>query len=268
MDLLKRSLAPVLPDAWALIDAEAARVLKLNLAGRKFVDFQGPLGWGAAAVNTGQLELLPEQADRDLNIGIRRTQPLVEIRVPIVLRIMDLDAVARGATNPDLGPVVRAAEKIARAEDAAIFHGLVAAGIQGILAASPHPPEPLPSDVRTLPRAVLTAKEKLRQAGVSGPYVLVLGPELYDQVFAMTEEGHPLAKRIEGLLVERPILRAAALEGGVVLSVRGGDFELTVGQDLSVGYAYHDKHQVELYLTESFTFRVLEPAAAVRLVAR
>jgi uncharacterized linocin/CFP29 family protein len=50
-----------------------------------------------------------------------------------------------------------------------------------------------------------------------------------------------------------------------VLSLRGGDYELTVGQDLSVGYAYHDKHEVELYLTESFTFRVLEPAAAVRL---
>lgn len=268
MDLLKRSLAPVLPEAWKLIDAEASRVLKLNLAARKFVDFQGPRGWDFAAVNTGHLELLAEQADRDLNIGIRRTQPLVEIRVPIVLATMDLDTVARGAANPDLGPVVKAAEKIATAEDRAIFYGLPAAGITGILPASPHPPEPLPADVLALPRTVLNAKETLRRAGVSGPYALVLGAELYDQVFTITEEGHPLARRIEGLLVERPILRAAALEGGVVLSLRGGDFELTVGQDLAVGYAYHDKHQVELYLTESFTFRVLEPAAAVRLAAR
>ena len=265
MDLLKRSLAPVLPEAWKLIDAEAARVLKLNLAGRKFVDFQGPHGWTLAAVNTGHLAVLPEQPDPDLNIGIRQAQPLVEVRVPIVLPIMELDTVARGATDPDLGAVVKAAEKIARTEDAAIFHGLEAAGITGILPASPHAPVPIPADLAGLPRAVLTAQEKLRQAGVSGPYGLVLGAALYDQLFSLTEEGHPVAKRIEGLLVERPILRATALEGGVVLSLRGGDFELTVGQDLSVGYAYHDKHQVELYLTESFTFRVLEPAAAVRL---
>ena len=56
-----------------------------------------------------------------------------------------------------------------------------------------------------------------------------------------------------------------ALEGALLLSVRGGDFELTVGQDLSIGYAYHEKHKVELFLTESFTFRVLEPTAAVPL---
>jgi uncharacterized linocin/CFP29 family protein len=265
MDLLKRKLAPILPEAWAAIDAEASRVLKLNLAGRKIVDFQGPHGWAFAAVNTGRLELLADQPDKDLNLGIRRVQPLVEVRVPILLPIMELDTVARGATNPDLTPVVRAAEKVARAEDQAIFGGLRAADIVGILPASPHAPERLSADVRAVPRAVLAAKEKLRQAGVSGPYALVLGSELYDQVYAFTEEGHPLAKRIEQLLVDRPIIRAPALDGGVVLSLRGGDYELTVGQDLSVGYAYHDKHQVELYLTESFTFRVLEPPAAVRL---
>jgi uncharacterized linocin/CFP29 family protein len=265
MDLLKRQLAPILPEAWEAIDAEAARVLKLNLAGRKIVDFKGPFGWKFAAVNTGRLDVLPEAGDPELNLGIRRVQPLVEVRVPIKLPIMELDQVARGASNPDLAAVVRAAEKIASAEDRAIFGGLQSAGIVGILSASPHTPERLSADVRAVPRAVLAANEKLRQAGVSGPYALVLGTELYDQVFAYTEEGHPLAKRIEQLLVDHPIVRAPALDGGVVLSLRGGDYELTVGQDLSVGYAYHDKNEVELYLTESFTFRVLEPAAAVRL---
>jgi uncharacterized linocin/CFP29 family protein len=40
---------------------------------------------------------------------------------------------------------------------------------------------------------------------------------------------------------------------------------MTVGQDLSIGYLSHGKESVDLYLTESFTFRVLEPAAAVEL---
>jgi uncharacterized linocin/CFP29 family protein len=50
-----------------------------------------------------------------------------------------------------------------------------------------------------------------------------------------------------------------------VLSRRGGDFEMTVGQDLAIGYKVHDAQDVELYFAESFAFRVLEPAAAVEL---
>jgi uncharacterized linocin/CFP29 family protein len=265
MDLLKRELAPVLPEAFAAVDAEAARVLKLYLAGRKLADFRGPFGWELAAVNTGRLEILPAGADPDLNVGIRRAQPLVELRVPIRLPIMELDTVARGASNPDLAPVVRAAEKVALAEDGAIFNGLGAAGIVGIIPASPHRAQPLPADLTALPSAILAARETLRQAGVSGPYALVLDSARYAQVLAAAEDGYPLAKRITQQTLDGPLVRASAIEGGVLLSLRGGDYELTVGQDLSIGYAHHDRHMVELYLTESFTFRVLEPAAAVPL---
>jgi uncharacterized linocin/CFP29 family protein len=72
-------------------------------------------------------------------------------------------------------------------------------------------------------------------------------------------------RRIEQV-VDGPIVRARGIQGAVLLSVRGGDYKLTVGQDLAIGYAYHEKHAVELYLAESFTFQVLEPTAAVHLV--
>lgn len=264
MDLLKRDLAPILLEAWELIDAEAARVLRLHLAGRKMVDFKGPFGWKFAAVNTGRLDLSAHGPEHDVKLGIRVVQPLVEVRIPITLSTMDLDAVARGSENPDLEAVVHAAEKIALVEDTAIFNGLARAGIKGILEASPHPALDV-GDVTELPRAIIHAKEALRTAGVSGPYVLVLGARLHDHMSAATEEGHPLASRIEQLLVDRPIVRAEAISGGAVLSLRGGDYELTVGQDLSIGYAHHTKHEVELYLAESFMFRVLESTAAVRL---
>jgi uncharacterized linocin/CFP29 family protein len=263
MDLLKRELAPLLPEAWRLIDEEATRVLKLNLAGRKVVDFVGPFGWEHAAVNTGRLH--PLESGGPIAVALRTVQPLIELRVPIVLSIAELDAIARGASNPDLAPVVEAARRLAAAEDAAIFGGFAAAGITGILPASPHPPETVTGGVAGLPRAILGATEKLRRAGVTGPYALVLGEALYDQVLAATEDGYPIAKRIEQFLVDAPLVRATALQGAVLLSTRGGDYELTVGGDLSIGYAHHDRTSVELFLTESFTFRVLEPAAAVRI---
>jgi uncharacterized linocin/CFP29 family protein len=264
VDLLKRDKAPVTPDALAAVDAEAARVLKLNLAGRRLVDFHGPHGWQLAAVNTGRLEPMTSGVP-DVEMAIRRAQPLVELRVPMRVSLAELDAVPRGATDPDLTAVVKAAEQAAQAEDHAIFNGLAAAGIKGIIPASPHAPHKLPTDVRELPSVILAARETLRQAGVSGPYALALAAPLYAQVFAAAEDGYPLAKRITQQVLDGPLVRAPAIEGGVLLSMRGGDYELHVGQDLSVGYAAHDRQGVELYITESFTFRTLEPAAAVAL---
>ena len=264
MDLLKRKLAPILPEAWKLIDDEARRVLELNLAGRKVVDFRGPHGWKFAAVSTGRLQIFPDQPIKDVSVGVRTVQTLIEIRTPMVLDIMELDTVTRGAENPDLDPIVQAAERIARLEDQAIFHGYPAGGIVGIIEASPHAPVRVAS-VSEWPTAVVQAKEVLRAAGVGGPYALVLGPRAYDELSAASEDGYPLRKRIERSLIDGPFVWAPALTGAVLMSTRGGDFELTVGQDLSIGYAYHEKHQVELYLTESFTFRVLEPKAAIWL---
>jgi uncharacterized linocin/CFP29 family protein len=265
LDLLKRELAPIAPPAFAAVDAEAARVLKLNLAGRRIVDFRGPHGWELAAVNTGRLAVNADQPEGEVHFGIRQAQPLVEVRVPIRLPIMELDSIGRGAPDPDLRPVVAAAERVAHFEDGAIFNGLAPAGIVGIIPASPHHAHKLPPEVTHLPRAILTARETLRQAGVDGPYALALDAAYTAQVLAAAEDGYPLSKRLTEEVLDGPLVRAPAIEGGVLLSVRGGDYELTVGQDLSIGYAAHDRQTVELYLTESFTFRVLEGAAAVRL---
>lgn len=266
MDLLKRNHAPILPEAWELIDEEAKRVLEQRLAGRRFVDFRGPYGWKFGAVNTGRLKILSAPEDA-VNIGVREVQPLIEIRLPIRLSLMELDTVARGADDPDLDNVIETAKKTAFVEDDAIFNGLPTAGIEGILPSSPHPRLVLPANVLELPKAIVEAKELLRIAGIDGPYVLVLGTALYEQVFATTDDGRTLAKRIESSLVDRPIIQSEAVQGAALVSARGGDYELTVGQDLSIGYAYHEKHEVELYLTESFTFRVLEPKAAVWIQA-
>ena len=58
---------------------------------------------------------------------------------------------------------------------------------------------------------------------------------------------------------------APAIEGAVVLTTQGGDFELNVGQDVSIGYFSHTESVVRLYLQETFVFRVLTSEAAVVL---
>ena len=262
-DILKRDLAPIVPEAWELIDAEGRRVLTLDLCARKLVDFDGPHGIGLSAVSTGRLEIRDEHPVPEVSWGLRRVQPLLELRTPIHLDLLELDQVARGETDPDLTSVVRAAERTAEAEDLVVFRGYAAAGVTGIIEASPHAPRPL-GEPSHFARALAEAKEALRAAGVNGPYGLALGIRAYEEVYSAAEDGHSILRRIEQV-IDGPIVRARALDGAVLLSVRGGDYRLTVGLDLAIGYAYHEKHTVELYLTESFTFRVRVPAAAVHL---
>jgi uncharacterized linocin/CFP29 family protein len=265
MDLLKRELAPITAEAWQQIDEEARRVLRLHLAGRRLVDFSGPHGWQLGAVNTGRLKHIQPTAPNTVAHAIREVRPLIELRSTFMLRQLELDYAARGAADPDLDPVIAAAERIARAEDAAIFRGFEPGGIEGIIARSPHPPVEVKS-IGEWPRAVSAGKEALRLAGVNGPYAHAAGPTAYAELTAEGDDGYPLRKRLEETIAEGSLVWTPALEdGAVLLSKRGGDYALTVGQDLSVGYAWHDKEQIELYITESFTFRILEAKAAILL---
>jgi uncharacterized linocin/CFP29 family protein len=48
---------------------------------------------------------------------------------------------------------------------------------------------------------------------------------------------------------------------------RGGDFDLHIGEDVSIGYLGHDDKKVRLYLEESLTFLLLTTEASVALTA-
>ena len=263
-DILRRNLAPIADPAWRELELQSLRTLAGNLSGRKLVDFQGPHGWPFAAVNLGRLELGAGPGTGEVAWGLHQVLPLVEIRVPFRLGIWDLDDLERGARNPDLRALVQAAQRAALFEERALYHGFAGAGIQGILEAPAHAPIPLPGERGKLTEAVELGLIALQQAAVGGPYALVLGTEPYTWLMVGDPNAYPLRKRVEAL-VSGGIHWSPALEGGLVLSRRGGDFELTVGQDLSLGYKGHDALEVELYFAESFTFRVLEGAAAVEL---
>ena len=263
-DILRRDLAPIAAEAWTEIERQSGRILKGNLSGRKLVDFLGPFGWQHPAVNLGRLNVTAGTDVAGVSWGLRSVLPLVEIRVPFKLRIWELDDVVRGARNPDLGPLLEAARKVAMFEETAIYHGFEGAGIRGLLAASCHAPVALNLDANRLTESVESAILAIQKAEIGGPYALVLGTEPYKMTMIGDPGAYPLRKRLEALATGG-IHWSPALEGGAVLSRRGGDFELTLGQDLDIGYKLHDAHEVELYFTESFTFRVLEAAAAVEL---
>jgi len=66
-------------------------------------------------------------------------------------------------------------------------------------------------------------------------------------------------------LVKDVLIWAPATAGAFVLTTRGGDFALHIGQDVSIGYLSHSDSVVRLYLQETFTFLLLTAEAAVAL---
>jgi uncharacterized linocin/CFP29 family protein len=268
MSGLLRELAPITAEGWKEIEAEAKQTLTSMLAGRKLVDFKGPLGWHSAAIGTGRTRELDKSSKGGMEIRLREVQPLVELRTPFELSRTELDALDRGAKDADLNPVVEAARTAAMAEDRAIFHGQAKAQITGIFEAGSKTSVTITDDYERYPSSVAEAAGKLRSAGVQGPYALILGPRCYTGVSETTTKGgFPVLNHIQRM-IDGPIIWAPAVDGAVLASQRGGDFELTVGRDFSIGYLEHSTTVVKLYIEESFTFRVLVPEAAVPMTYR
>ncbi|MGO9359732.1 MAG: family 1 encapsulin nanocompartment shell protein, partial [Xanthobacteraceae bacterium] len=227
------------------------------------VDVQGPGGVALSAVGTGHLCTIKASGD-DILARQREVKALVELRVPFDLDRQQIDDVERGAEDSDWQPAKDAARQLAFAEDRAVFDGYAAAGIQGVRQGTSNPLMTLPADVTDYPDAIAQALSQLRLVGVNGPYSVVLSADAYTALSETSDHGYPVLEHIKRL-VDGEIIWAPAIDGAFVLTTRGGDFGLHIGQDISIGYLSHTDAMVRLYLQETFTFLLLTTEASVAL---
>ena len=150
MNNLHRELAPISEAAWAQIEEEASRTLKRYLAARRVVDVRDARRHRACR----RRHRPPARccaARRWHHRPAARGKAAVELRVPFELERWAIDDVERGSNDSDWQPLKDAAERIAVAEDRAIFDGYAAADIQGIRQGTSNPVITLPADVARLP---------------------------------------------------------------------------------------------------------------------
>ena len=263
MNNLHRELAPISDAAWAQLEEETSRTIKRFLAGRRVVDVHGPAGSALAAVGTGHQRSIAAPGD-GVTAQQRETKALVELRVPFQVDRQMIDDVERGANDSDWQPAKDAARKLAFAEDRAIFEGYEAAGIVGVRQGTSNLKQSLPADVRKYPEAFAQALSQLRQAGVNGPYSILLSADAYTELAETRDYGYPVLEHVKHL-VEGKIIWAPAIDGAFVVTTRGGDLDLHIGQDTSIGYLSHTDTHVHLYLQETFTFLYLTSESSVAL---
>ncbi|HEY1688086.1 MAG TPA: family 1 encapsulin nanocompartment shell protein [Solirubrobacteraceae bacterium] len=264
MNHLLRSHAPISEKGWEQIDEEARQRLAPALAARKLVDFSGPLGWEHSATSLGRAKTLPGSPAAGASARQREVLPLIELRADFAVLREELRSIDRGAVDADFDSLDAAAHQIAIAENAAVLQGWPNA-LQGIAEASPYQPRALREAPESYASLISAAMSELLARGIDGPYGLALDPHHHRLVTQTVEQGGPLLEEHLRTILRGPIVWTPGIEGGLIVSLRGGDYLFESGQDLSVGYDSHDGEQVNLYIEESFSFRVATPEAAVVL---
>lgn len=263
MDMLKRNLAPISAEAWAEIDNEAREFLKPILSARRFADVQGPFGWEHSCVPLGRLYFPPQQPEGRVSFGVHKVLPLVEAKIFFHVDQQELENLVRGAKDVNLEDLHNAAKELAAFEEKAIYHGFDPAGISGIYQELEAPPVGFKLDPENCIDAVCEAQTRLTKAGVSGNAALVVDEQVW-KLLARNTQGGPLHKII-AQQIGGPVIYSEQCRGALLISLRGGDLELTIGQDICIGYESQDAQGLKLFLAESFTSRVITPEAIVAL---
>jgi uncharacterized linocin/CFP29 family protein len=249
MDMLKRELAPLSTRVWEEIESRAAEILRSRLSARKAVHVVGPLGWNHTAVAEGRLDVVDESGD--VKAGVYRVAPLSEARVRFSLNRWEMDNL-NGAKGIDLDALDAAARRSPTSKRKHYTDSRQAASSDSL------------KQPRTSPSCL--AMTELHQESVSvassrsAPAMrkacAVVGTKAW--LDDKEVQGIPLTERVERLIGGK-VIHSLAIDGAYLIPYDDENLELTIGQDFAIGYESHDTKEVTLFLTESFTFRVLDP---------
>lgn len=261
MDLLKKNLAPISDTAWNEIDEMARNTLVAHLSGRKVLDFDGPHGFSFTSINLGRLSMGEGPDTTGVKYGVYNVQPLIESRINFSLKTWELDNIERGARDISLDSLVDATKKMARFEETAIYNGFKAGSIEGLHSKSSGETITLKLNNDSVLDSLAEAQTRMNTEGVTGNCNFVVNPDIW-KFMGRISPGGTLKSLVEKQ-IGGSVIYSEAVNDAILISARGGDAELIVGQDMSIGYDHHTSDEVFLFLTESFTFRVIAPEAIV-----
>ncbi|WP_041367710.1 family 1 encapsulin nanocompartment shell protein [Natranaerobius thermophilus] len=263
MNLFKEQLAPLTNAAWNEINDRAAQVIKSNLSTRKVFKINGPKGLDYPAVSEGRLsEIFHGHQQGEVKAGLHQVKPLMETRITFKLDRWELDNIERGAQDIDLEPLEDAARKIALFEENAIYNGHNDGQIPGLKTVLTQDLIPLGNTGSEIMESITRGIITLRKAYISQNMTLIVGEEAWRKI-NKEMSGEPLIERIHELTGSKVVI-SPIVDGAYLVPYDHDDLELTIGLDFSIGYEHHDEHHVQLFITESFTFRVLDPDTIVK----
>lgn len=253
---------------------------KARVAAR-FLPLYGPVAADAETVPTEELkEGPPEGHDRPrLHVDDTSTLRLTTVAVNVYLNTQQV-------AQPDLSAALtlfrRAANVIARVEDALIFRGRQGRSLpipelyeatrgtseEGLYDRAVHSVGNAIGDSEALLRAVAEGITVLEDRGYVAPYALALGNGLF--VTAETPNKNSLVLPSDRIrpLIEGPLVRTGTLpnKAGILFSLAGKPIEIVVAREIGVTFLQVSPEPRWIYrVSERFVLRVKEPDSMVKI---
>ncbi|MGL5786480.1 MAG: family 1 encapsulin nanocompartment shell protein [Bacteroidales bacterium] len=258
MNFLKRELAPISAEGWEFIDGRATDVIKANLSARRFLSVKGPLGRETEAIPTGKMEI---NSDSEVPFGVYKVMPLVEQRIHFTMNRWELDNIDRGAIDINTFNLDEVVKKAARFEESVIYNGLVEADITGLKKSTEHKVLAFGKTYEETLGNIMKAISILKNSYSPKPYALVLSSEKWSYLNLIGKDSEFIKNMTNDLNIS--IIISNYIDNAYLLPIDNENFELTIGQDFAIGFQSMTAKEVDLYITSSFTFRVLDPTLLV-----
>lgn len=275
----KKSIYPDSPlnqQQWNELDETVVKTAARQLVGRRFIDIYGPLGEGVQSV-TNDIYENPELGgvslhgeETELSTPIRR----VNLNVPIlykdfVLYRRDIQF-AQALDNPiDFSPAANAAQQCALLEDDLIFNGSEKFDLPGLLNVKGKLTH-IRNDWMKSGNAfndVVEARNKLLRMGHTGPYALVLSPELYALLHRVHQGTNVLEIEHVRELMGAGVYQSPMIRGkrGVVLDAGRQNTDLAIGQDFETAFLDDENMNFIFRVFETAVLRIKRPSAICTL---
>ena len=271
--------------------------LKSRLAA-SFLPLFGPLPPDTQSVPWNRLTMAETADGLRLTVDDTTTKRLTTVSVNVFLKNAQM-------ADPELASALimfrRAAEIVARVEDAIIFNGQAGPGEgplprhglqlprpvykisgggahEGLLtlddADESNPPISFhPEDGETLGQAtfhaVVRAIEQICGAGHYGPFACVMGNGLFSAVTQPMPESMVLPRDSILPFLDGPLMRSGVVPDNeaVIVSLQGAPVEIVVPSDISVRYLQTTADAEHVFrVQQKFYLRVKEPLAVTRIV--
>lgn len=246
-EYLMRDAAPLSDKEWQAVDSLVVKIARDFLVGRRFLDLVGPFGAG--------MEIVP------VGVGdARKHIPLSVIEQSFTLHWRDIEASRKLGVPVELGAAARAAMACARMEDESVLGGLWDAAEKSVPVAEWGKAEgPLQS--------VVAATELLFEDGFSGPYALVMSPDLYTQTQRVSHGMGRMVSKLIADVAEGGMFRSQLLgeSQGMVLALGAFNFDLVVGQDLITAYEGNEGLDHNFRILETIALRIKRAGAICKL---
>lgn len=263
-------------EEWKDLDHTVFESIKKQLVGRRFLDIYGPLGEGVQSVTNDIYEVTDRGAisfhgeDAKLSLPSRRvTLTIPMLYKDFILYWRDIQQAKTLGSPIDFSASANAAQQCALLEDDLIFNGSQEFDIPGIMNVTGKLSH-IRSDWMESGNAfsdVVEARNKLLRMGHTGPYALVLSPELYALVHRVHQGTHVLEIEHIRELMTAGVFQSPMIKNGtgVVIDPGKQNIDLAIASDFDTVFIDQDNMNYYFRVYETIVPRIKRPTAICTL---